>query len=105
MTLEQFVEEWSRLELSERSASQEHFIDPCHPLDQPTPGTDSAGENYCFEKRVKIVGDASKGSKGDHGFVDVCKRGFFAWEFKQKDKYKSLDDAYRQQTLGSVSKQ
>jgi len=39
---------------------------------------------------------ASKGSKGEGGFVDVWKRGYFAWEYKRKDKYKSLDEAYHQ---------
>ena len=46
---------------------------------------------------MKVTAAASKGSKGDGtGFVDVWKRGFFAWEYKRKDKYKNLDEAYRQ---------
>ena len=36
-----------------------------------------------------------KGSKGEGGFVDVWKRGYFAWEYKRKDKYKNLEEAYR----------
>src|SRR5215210_5126805 len=92
-----FVEKWSRAKLTERAASHEHFIDLCRLLDQPTPASaDATGEDYCFEKHVKVVGAASKGSKGEHGFVDVWKRGSFAWEYKQKDKYKDLDEAYRQ---------
>jgi hypothetical protein len=75
MTPQQFVEKWSRSELTERAASHEHFIDLCNLLDQPTPASDSTGEDYCFEKRVKVVGSASRGSKGEHGFVDVWKRG------------------------------
>src|SRR5438046_519606 len=43
-----------------------------------------------------VHGAASKSSKGDFGFVDVWKRGCFAWEYKGKDKHKSLDEAYRQ---------
>jgi hypothetical protein len=31
MTAEQFVEKWSRADLSERAASHEHFIDLCIP--------------------------------------------------------------------------
>lgn len=31
-----------------------------------------------------------------HGFADVWWRGKFAWEYKRKDKYKDLADAYRQ---------
>jgi hypothetical protein len=37
MTAEQFVEKWSRTELSERAVSQEHFIDLCGPLGVETP--------------------------------------------------------------------
>ena len=96
-TPEQFVAKWSKTELPERAASQEHFIDLCRLLDQPTPAeADATGEDYCFEKHVKVVGAASKGSKGDYGFVDVWKRGRFAWEYKTKDKHKTLNEAYRQ---------
>ena len=97
LTAEEFVQKWSKAQLSERAASQEHFIDLCHLLEQPTPAeADSTGEDYCFEKHVKVVGSASKGSKGDYGFVDVWKRGYFAWEYKGKGKHKTLDEAYRQ---------
>jgi hypothetical protein len=34
---EQFVEKWSRTELSERAASHEHFMDLCRLIGQPTP--------------------------------------------------------------------
>src|SRR5438874_332639 len=92
-----FVDKWSRAALTERAASHEHFLDLCRLLDQPSPATaDATGEDYCFEKHVKVVRSASKGSKGDSGFVDVWKRGHFAWEYKQKDKYKDLEEAYRQ---------
>jgi hypothetical protein len=92
-----FVEKWSRAELSERSASHEHFIDLCRLVGQPTPASaDSTGDEYTFEKPVKVTLSASKGSKGESGFVDVWKRGCFAWEYKRKDKYKNLDEAYRQ---------
>jgi hypothetical protein len=98
MSAEQFVEKWSRSELSERAASQEHFIDLCHLIGEATPAdADATGKSYCFEKAVRdIPRSASKGSKGESGFVDVWKQGCFAWEYKRKDKYKSLDDAYRQ---------
>src|SRR4051794_24510086 len=76
LTAEQFVTKWSKAQLSERAASQEHFIDLCHLLGQPTPAeADATGADYCFEKHVKVVGSASKGSKGDYGFVHVWKRG------------------------------
>ncbi len=73
-TAEQFVAKWSKVELSERAASQEHFLDLCRLLGQPTPAeADPTGEHYCFEKAVKVVAAASKGSKGEGGFVDVWK--------------------------------
>ena len=73
MTPDEFVQKWSKAQLSERAASQEHFIDLCHLIDQPTPAeADSTGDDYCFEKHVKVVGAASKGSKGAGGFVDVA---------------------------------
>jgi hypothetical protein len=97
MTADQFVSKWTGVELSERAASQEHFIDLCRLLDQPTPAeADPTGDSFTFEKAAKVVGAASKGSKGETGFIDVWKKGCFAWEYKRKDKYKSLDEAYRQ---------
>jgi hypothetical protein len=97
LTPEQFVEKWTKAQLSERAASHEHFLDLCHLLGQPTPAeADATGHDYCFEKHVKVVGAASKGSKGDYGFVDVWKRGHFAWEYKGKGKHKTLDEAYAQ---------
>ena len=42
MTPEQFVEKWSQVQLSERAASHEHFIDLCRLLDQPTPASADA---------------------------------------------------------------
>ncbi len=33
----QFIANWSRVELSERAASQDHFLDQCKMLGQPLP--------------------------------------------------------------------
>lgn len=93
----QFVAKWSRVDLPERAASQEHFLDLCRLLGQPTPAEhDATGAEYAFEKGVEVAGSASKGSKGDRGFADVWWKNKFGWEYKRKDKYKSLDEAYRQ---------
>ena len=97
MTPEQFVEKWRGATLSERAASHEHFLDLCHLLDEPTPAqSDRTGQDYAFEKPVHPAAAASKGSKGEYGFVDVWKRGHFAWEYKRQGKYKDLTEAYRQ---------
>ena len=73
-----FATKWIGVQTTEKAASQEHFIDLCRMLGEPTPHeADPTGEAYAFEKRV------TKGGGGD-GFADVWKRGFFAWEYKGK---------------------
>lgn len=97
MTPQEFVRKWSRVALPERAASQEHFLDLCRLLGQPTPAShDATGAEYAFEKGVEVSAAASKGSKGERGFADVWWRGKFAWEYKRKGKYKTLGEAYRQ---------
>ena len=93
----QFIAKWQRITLPERAASQEHFIDLCRLLGQPTPAEhDATGAEYTFEKGVSVTAGASRGSKGDSGYADVWWRGKFGWEYKRKGKYKDLADAYRQ---------
>lgn len=97
MTPAEFIAKWSRTSLPERAASQEHFIDLCRLLGQPTPAEhDATGAEYTFEKGVAVTDAASAGSKGHYGFADVWWRGKFAWEYKRKDKYADLREAYRQ---------
>lgn len=92
-----FIEKWRPVTLPERASTQEHFIDLCRLLEQPTPAEhDATGTEYTFEKGVPVSGPASVGSKGERGFADVWWRGKFGWEYKRKDKYKTLDEAYRQ---------
>ena len=88
MTPAEFIAKWRASELKERSASQEHFIDLCQLLDEPTPAqADPTGERYCFER------GARKDTGGD-GWADVWKRHHFAWEYKGKRA--NLDAAFRQ---------
>ena len=83
-----FAEKWLGNTRTERAASQEHFIDLCRMLDEPTPNeADSDGEWYAFEKGVQQAG-------GGGGFADIWKHGHFAWEYK--GKHKNLDAAYQQ---------
>ena len=97
LTPSAFTAKWSRVTLSERAASQEHFLDLCRMLGQPTPaGHDATGAEYTFEKGVAVSGPASKGTRGERGFADVWWRGKFAWEYKRKGKYRDLGEAYRQ---------
>lgn len=88
MTIPEFIAKWRKVELKERSASQEHFLDLCRLFDHPSPATaDPTGEKFCFEKGASKHG-------GGEGFADVWKRGFFGWEYK--GKHKDLDAAYDQ---------
>ncbi len=88
MTILEFIAKWRRVDLKERSASQEHFLDLCAVFEHPTPATvDPTGEKFCFEK-----GAAKHG--GGEGFADVWKKGFFGWEYK--GKHKDLNTAFDQ---------
>jgi hypothetical protein len=83
MTPAAFVTNGSRVDLPERAASQEHFIDLCRLLGQPTPAEhDATGGEYALEKGVEVAGGARKGAKGDRGFADVWWKGKFGWEHK-----------------------
>ena len=88
MTLGEFVAKWRASELKERSASQEHFIDLCRLLGEPTPAeADPTGDCYCFER-------GARKDTGGEGWADVWKRHHFAWEYK--GKHANLDAAFRQ---------
>ena len=91
MTIPEFIAKWRKVELKERSAAQEHFIDLCNALDHPTPAAaDPTGESFCFEKGASKQG-------GGEGFADVWKKDFFGWEYK--GKHKDLAAAYDQLLL------
>lgn len=80
ITPDQFIAKWQAAELKERSAAQEHFIDLCRLLGEPTPAeADPNGDWYCFER------GASKAAGGE-GWADVWKRDHFAWEYKGRRK-------------------
>jgi type II restriction/modification system DNA methylase subunit YeeA len=94
MTPELFIDKWSRANRTERQAAQEHFIDLCRVLGEPTPNEADDPDGYTFEKGVSKI-------DGRAGFADVWKRGCFGWEYK-KDRA-NLDLAYRQLQLYSVA--
>ena len=91
MTPQQFITKWQQVNLSERSACQQHFLDLCELLDQPKPATaDPDGLWYTFEKGVTKT-------EGGDGWADVWMRGHFGWEYKRKRK--DLKAAYSQLLL------
>lgn len=68
MTPAQFIAKWKAAELKERAACQEHFLNLCELLGQPTPAdADPTGDWFTFEKGV----DKEAGGKG---FADVWRR-------------------------------
>ena len=88
MTPGEFIAKWRASELKERSAAQEHFIDLCRLLGEPTPAeADPTGEHYCFER-------GARKDTGGAGWADVWKRHCFAWEYK--GKHADLDAAFNQ---------
>ena len=88
MTPYEFIDKWRASTLTERQASQQHFLDLCELLGEPKPAdVDPTGETYCFER------GARKDTGGD-GWADVWKRHHFAWEYKGKRK--DLDAAFVQ---------
>lgn len=90
MTPAEFIAKWQASTRTERAACQEHFIDLCRLLDEPTPNSDPTGENYAFEKGATRF-------TGQEGWADVWRRGSFAWEYKKKRG--NLDAAHRQLLL------
>ncbi len=83
-----FVRKWRSVELREKQASQEHFLDLCRLVGAKTPADeDPKGERYCFERGAKKAG------AGD-GWADVWRKGHFAWEYKGPGK--DLERAHQQ---------
>ena len=63
-----FAAKWHGVTTTEKASAQEHFIDLCRMLGEPTPHeADPIGAQYAFEKRV------SKAAGGD-GFADGLRR-------------------------------
>ncbi len=95
LTPQAFVDKWENSKLSERSASQQHFLDLCRMLGQKTPAeADPEGNYYTFERHVKKTGAGAGGGKG---FADVWYQNRFAWEYK--GPHKDLEAAYNQLLL------
>lgn len=88
MTPAQFIAKWRNVELKERSAAQEHFLDLCELLDIEKPASaDPKGEWFTFEKGASKTG-------GGEGWADVWRKECFAWEYKGPRK--DLDRAFAQ---------
>ena len=88
MEPQELIRKWTGATLKERSGAQEHFIDLCRLLGEPTPAeADPGGEHYCFER-------GARKDTGGEGWADVWKRHCFAWEYKGRRA--NLDAAFDQ---------
>ena len=95
MTPDRFIAKWRDQARTERSASQEHFLDLCELLEVPKPAdVDPKGKTFTFEKTTGRLGKDSK------GFVDVWKKDCFIWEYKGDRK--SLKEAHAQAKLATA---
>src|SRR5262249_32019078 len=91
ISLPEFVSKWQKVQLTERAAAQEHFLDICELFKHPKPAQyDPEGEEFTFERGVSKTG-------GGDGWADVWHRGYFGWEYK--GKHKDLAEAYKQLLL------
>lgn len=91
MTANEFIKKWQGVQLKEKSAYQEHFLDLCKLVEHPSPvETDKEGVTFCFEKGAIKTG-------GGNGWADVWKRGHFAMEYKGPggDLHKALQQVQR----------
>lgn len=88
MDANEFVRKWAASTLTEKSASQSHFIELCRLLGESTPTeADPTGDFYTFEKHIGRTG-------GGGGFADVWLKDHFGWEYK--GKHRNLQAAYKQ---------
>lgn len=91
MTPNEFIKKWQGVQLKEKSAYQEHFLDLCRLVEHPSPvETDKEGTTFCFEKGATKTG-------GGNGWADVWKHGHFAMEYKGPggDLHKALQQVQR----------
>ena len=88
MKADEFEAKWRGSAGRENASAQEHFIDLCRLVGEPTPNEDDPHqERYTFEKNTERAG-------GARGRVDVWLSGKFAWEYK--GRHKDLRAAYKQ---------
>ena len=69
-----FIAKWKSVDLTERSACQQHFLDLCGVLGEKKPAeVNKTGSWFTFEKGLTTTEEKK-------GFADVWRRGLFGWE-------------------------
>lgn len=76
VTPSDFIAKWQGNPLSERAGAQAYFLDLCDVIGVEKP---CDPESYCFERGATRTG-------AGHGWADVWKRNYFAWENKAPGK-------------------
>ncbi len=102
MTPAEFKAIWAKASAKESASYQSHFDGICRMLGVPSPmEADPKGESFCYQKHVTKDGElfgtqdaTGETASTERGYVDVWKKGCFAWEYKGKGK--NLDEAYKQ---------
>jgi hypothetical protein len=68
-----FAAKWRGVTTTEKAGSQEHFLDLCRMVGEPSPhDADPTRSSSAFEKRVEEA-------VGGDGFADVWNWGVFRW--------------------------
>ena len=67
MTPTAFIAKWRTNARNERAAAQEHFLDLCALLDEPTPNSDPTGAAYAPERGFIVLTYLIVGSMSNLG--------------------------------------
>lgn len=54
MTIQEFIAKWRKVELKERSAAQEHFLDLCNVFAHPTPAAADLPDEAILERLLAL---------------------------------------------------
>jgi hypothetical protein len=64
MTAQEFIAKWSKVDLTERAAAQQHFLDLCELVGHPKPAAaDLTGVTFTFEKGAANIGLRARPSR------------------------------------------
>jgi hypothetical protein len=88
---------WRSVQLTERSAAQQHFLDLCELVGHPKPAeVDKTGDSFTFERGAakQAGGDGGTPAVESRGWADVWKKRFVAGEYK--GRHRDPDEAYGQ---------
>lgn len=92
MTIENFIDRWSRSGGSERANFQQFLIELTQLLDVPAPNpatADAQNDDYRFERPVTFIHTGTQ----SRGFIDLYRRGSFIMEAKQGRGQAGSEDA------------